>query len=138
MPALVRSHLAYWRNRSVPLVDGLPVEGTGDPETDALLAELQAQYMDLLQADLQHLDEADVAQAARVVRALARRLASRISRRYRQSRQARQLDIRRTIRTNITHGGAMVKLRYRRPRIANPRLVFIGDVPSRSPRSGSP
>lgn len=125
---LVRSHLAYWRNRSVPLAEVMPVESTGEAETDALLAELQAQYMGLLRADLQHLDEADAAQAARLVRFLARRLASRLSRRYRQSRQARQLDIRRTIRTNITHGGAMVKLKYRRPRLTKPQLVFIGDV----------
>jgi uncharacterized protein len=71
-------------------------------------------------------------QAMAEVHALAARLAnkmrSRLSRRERASRKGRRLDLRRSIRRNISHGGIPIELVWRRKRKKPLRLLVLLDV----------
>lgn len=58
---------------------------------------------------------------------IARRLARRISRRRRPARRRGRLDLRRTLRANLTRG-EMIDLRYRRRKKRKVRLVLLCDV----------
>ena len=58
---------------------------------------------------------------------IARRLARRISRRRRPSARRGRLDLRRTLRANITRGD-LIDLRYRRRKRRKIRLVLLCDV----------
>ncbi len=59
---------------------------------------------------------------------LARRMRYRLQRRYRVMRQGRCLDLRRTIRRNLCHGGEPSRLYYRQWRMLPLRLVILHDV----------
>lgn len=63
---------------------------------------------------------------------LARRLwtqmSLRLARRLRSMNQRRQIDLRRTIRHSIPHGGDPIELSYRGRRKRKPRLVLLLDV----------
>jgi uncharacterized protein with von Willebrand factor type A (vWA) domain len=58
---------------------------------------------------------------------IARRLARRISRRRRPSARRGRLDLRRTLRANVTRGD-LIDLRYRRRKRRKVRLVLLCDV----------
>ncbi len=131
--SIVRGHLERWRRKlgvkrrrtehltgdeTLDMViegtlDGRGAAGGGDP---------------LLHMDMKDISDADFPRAARLVGRLARRLATRLSRRYRESHKRRRPNLRRTIRSNIKHGGVLFDLRYRERRVARPRLVLVCDV----------
>ncbi len=78
--------------------------------------------IDLMHATREELDEI----SARVM-PLARKLASRLAARRRHGRKGR-LDVRRTIRRSLAHGGALVDPKWRPRRISKPELVLLCDV----------
>ncbi len=78
--------------------------------------------IDLMHATREELDEI----TARVM-PLARKLASRLAARRRHGRKGR-LDVRRTIRRSLAHGGALVDPKWRPRRITKPELVLLCDV----------
>ena len=63
----------------------------------------------------------------RVTLRIARRLARRISRRRRPSTRRGRIDLRRTLRANLTRG-ELIDLRYRRRKRKKVRLVLLCDV----------
>jgi uncharacterized protein len=70
----------------------------------------------------------DIAEAERVAESLARAMRYRLSRRRKPSARGRGLDLRRTIRRNIAHGGEPVDL-LKRTRPDRPvRIVVLLDV----------
>lgn len=77
--------------------------------------------------DLQHGTRDEIKAVERAVAPLARRLATRLSRRRRHGRRGR-LDVRRTIRRSLAHGGAMLEPRFRPPRVGKPEIVLLCDV----------
>ena len=83
----------------------------------------------LAQTDLRHIADPDaLAEAYRLAERLARAMRYRLSRRERRRRQGRRLDMRRTIRASIGHGGVPLDL-VRRQRKDKPlRLVMLLDV----------
>jgi len=83
----------------------------------------------LASADLRHIvDPADIAQAHALAARLSRVMRARLVRRERVRRRGRRLDLRRTIHRNVSHGGTLVELAWRRRKIRPLRLVFLLDA----------
>ena len=84
---------------------------------------------DLLTAkDFSNFTDEDVKRARRVIRQMAPKLASAVSRRTRISRTGGQVDLRRSIRRSVKHGGEIFELYRQRRRIDTLRLVMLCDV----------
>jgi len=77
--------------------------------------------------DLQHATRGEIDSIKRVVAPLARKLATRLSQRRRHGGTGR-LDVRRTIRRSLAHGGAFVDPRFRSPRVTKPQIVLLCDT----------
>ena len=77
--------------------------------------------------DLMHATRDELAEIEARIAPLARKLASRLSARRRHGRRGR-LDVRRTIRRSLAHGGALVDPRWKPRRITKPELVMLCDV----------
>lgn len=77
--------------------------------------------------DLMHATRIEIEEIERVVAPLARKLATRLSQRRRLGRTGR-LDVRRTIRRSLGHGGVLIDPRFKPPRIAKPEIVVLTDV----------
>jgi uncharacterized protein with von Willebrand factor type A (vWA) domain len=69
----------------------------------------------------------EVAQMRAVVARLARRIKDALAMRQRREQQGK-LDVKRTVRANLRHGGVPVDLRWRRRHRDKPRLVTLCDV----------
>lgn len=79
------------------------------------------------QIDLQYATREEIAAVERAVAPLARRLATRLSQRRRHAKRGR-LDVRRTIRRSLSHGGAFLDPAFRPPRMAKPEIVLLCDL----------
>jgi uncharacterized protein with von Willebrand factor type A (vWA) domain len=77
--------------------------------------------------DLMHATRDELARVERAVGPLARKLATRLAHRRRHGRRGR-LDVRRTIRRSLAHGGVLLGPRFRPPRRSKPELVLLCDV----------
>ena len=88
-----------------------------------------SRFENLTSADLRHItDPADIAQAHALAAHLSRAMRARLVRRERVRRRGRRLDLRRTIHRNVSHGGTLVELAWRRRKIKPLRLVFLLDA----------
>jgi uncharacterized protein with von Willebrand factor type A (vWA) domain len=88
-----------------------------------------SRFENLASADLRHVVEAaDIAQAHELAARLSRVMRARLVRRERVRRRGRRLDLRRTIHRNVSHGGTLVELAWRRRKIKPLRLVFLLDA----------
>jgi len=88
-----------------------------------------SRFENLTSADLRDIvDPADIAQAHALAARLSRAMRARLVRRERVRRRGRRLDLRRTIHRNVSHGGTLVELAWRRRKIKPLRLVFLLDA----------
>jgi len=88
-----------------------------------------SRFENLASVDLRHIVEpADVAQAHALAVRLSRVMRARLVRRERVRRRGRRLDLRRTIHRNVSHGGTLVDLAWRRRKTKPLRLVFLLDT----------
>jgi uncharacterized protein len=88
-----------------------------------------SRFENLTSTDLRHIvDPADIAQAHALAARLSRAMRARLVRRERVRRRGRRLDLRRTIHRNVSHGGTLVELAWRRRKIKPLRLVFLLDA----------
>jgi uncharacterized protein len=88
-----------------------------------------SRFENIAKADLRHIvDSADIAQAHALAARLSRVMRARLVRRERVRRRGRRLDLRRTIHRNVSHGGTLVDLAWRRRKIKPLRLVFLLDA----------
>jgi len=88
-----------------------------------------SRFENLASTDLRHVvDPADIAQAHALATRLSRVMRARLVRRERVHRRGRRLDLRRTIHRNVSHGGTLVDLAWRRRKIRPLRLVFLLDA----------
>jgi uncharacterized protein len=121
------------RDRADQMVDAL--RRAVDREVTArLVDERGAQHvaasrrMPLLEdIDLMHATRNEIDEIERVVGPLARKLATRLSQRRRRGRTGR-LDVRRTIRGSLGHGGVLLHPHFKPPRTAKPEIVVLCDV----------
>jgi uncharacterized protein with von Willebrand factor type A (vWA) domain len=77
--------------------------------------------------DLMHATREELERIEQVVGPLARKLATRLAQRRRRGRRGR-LDVRRTIRRSLAHGGALLEPSFKPPRVSKPELVLLCDV----------
>ena len=77
--------------------------------------------------DLMHATRDELRRVERAVAPLARKLATRLAQRRKRGRKGR-LDVRRTIRRSLAHGGALLEPRFRPPRLSKPQLVLLCDI----------
>lgn len=77
--------------------------------------------------DLMHATRDEIAAVERAVAPLARKLATRLS--HRRKRGSRgTLDVRRTIRRSLSHGGVLLDPQFKPPRRSKPEFVVLCDV----------
>ena len=67
-----------------------------------------------------------------LIRKLAKRLATRHARRRKKAHRG-MLDVRRTMRRNMSNDGLLFNLHWKRTKVERPRLVVMCDVSARWP-----
>jgi uncharacterized protein len=83
----------------------------------------------LAKTDLRHItDPADVVRTHELAARLARAMRARLVRREQVRRRGRRLDLRRTIHRNVSHGGTLIDLAWRRRKEKPLRLVILLDA----------
>ncbi len=83
----------------------------------------------LTSVDLRHIvDPDDIAATHALAARLARVMRARLMRREQIRRRGRRLDLRRTIHRNVSHGGMLLELAWRRRKIKPLRLVVLLDA----------
>ena len=88
-----------------------------------------SRFENLASTDLRSIvDPDDIAQAHALAARLSRVMRARLVRRERVRRRGRRLDLRRTIHKNVSHGGTLLDLAWRRRKIKPLRLVFLLDA----------
>jgi uncharacterized protein len=114
------------------LPDRVERRGEGDDDTAAAgrgRREGASRVEALRSADLRHIvDPDDVAATHALAARLARVMRARLVRREQVRRRGRRLDLRRTIHRNVSHGGTLVELAWRRRKIKPLRLVVLLDA----------
>lgn len=98
-------------------------EGEGEPVGLPGVSDLES----LRGRDFSTLDAGELEQVERVAREIARRLATCRSRRFHPTRRRGRVDLRRTLRRNLTRG-ELVELARRARRVLKPRVVLLCDV----------
>lgn len=79
--------------------------------------------------DLRHIaDPTELEAAHALAERLARRMQVKLTRRARLRRSGQRLDLRRTIHRNISHGGDLIELAWRRRKAKPLRLVILLDA----------
>ena len=83
----------------------------------------------LAATDLRHIVDPDEVAATHALAArLARTMRARLVRREQVRRHGHRLDLRRTIHRNVSHGGTLIELAWRRRKIKPLRLVVLLDA----------
>jgi len=99
---------------------------SGRDSAGRIVASTQA---NLQKADLRHVAEpSEIAEAERLAYRLAVAMRYRLSRRYKAAHRGSKLDLRRTIRRNIHHGGEPLNLVHRARPDRPVRIVVLLDV----------
>ncbi len=126
LPDAWQQHFGVAANDRAPQIE---TEG-GEPEGGGASGRLIAAPMTARsRTDLRHLaDPREIAEAEALAYRLARAMSTRLSRRWRLAHRGRRIDIRRSIRANLGHGGTLLEL-FRKARPARPvRIVAFVDV----------
>ena len=88
-----------------------------------------SRFESLSAVDLRHIVDPDEIAATHALAArLARSMRARLVRREQVRRHGRRLDLRRTIHRNVSHGGTLIELAWRRRKIKPLRLVVLLDA----------
>jgi uncharacterized protein with von Willebrand factor type A (vWA) domain len=105
-------------------------DAEGDAATDGRGRRQGAsRFENLATTDLRHIvDPDEVVQTHALAARLARVMRARLVRREQVRRRGRRLDLRRTIHRNVSHGGTLLELAWRRRKIKPLRLVLLLDA----------
>jgi len=82
----------------------------------------------LRKTDFSEASQKDLPELERIAIRLLRQMSLRLSRRRKRMKQRHQVDLRRTIRRNISRGGDLIDLSYRARKLQQDRLVLLLDV----------
>ncbi|MGM9572137.1 MAG: VWA domain-containing protein [bacterium] len=101
-------------------------------ETKSIWAEISgeiapAEY-NLRNTDLGQLRDDDLEKMQRYLSDLAKKLAVLVSKRLKISARRKRLDLRRTIRKNLSYGGSIFQLVYQAEKINRPKVTLFCDV----------
>ncbi len=95
------------------------------------VVELQLTYSDrevLRRKDFAELTDEEQLQVRQLLRRGALQLSPRRSRRQVAARQGKALDLRRSLRRSLSHGGELIDLSWRRPKLRRRPLVVLCDI----------
>lgn len=101
--------------------------GEADSEGEPLAVPGMSDREQLMEQDFSSFPADQLDEVARLTVQIARRLASQVSRRRRPTRRRGVVDVRRTVRANLTRG-ELIELRRRERRRRRVRLVLLADV----------
>ncbi|MCK8824938.1 VWA domain-containing protein [Fuchsiella alkaliacetigena] len=135
---MIGGKLNYWQ-RQLEKENGVEQEEksidsqlTGDLEMDRVIEQvvssLQQEKEELINKDLNTIPEEELPQVTMLVKELSHRLATKISRRFQRNKKTGQIDLRKTIRSNIKYGGTMFDLKYQEKKVQKPKFLLICDV----------
>src|SRR5262249_31248124 len=82
----------------------------------------------LKRTDFSQASQSDLPELERIAQRLLQHMSLRLSRRRKSKRQRGQVDLRRTIRRNISRGGDLIDLSYKTRKIQQDRLVVLLDI----------
>jgi uncharacterized protein with von Willebrand factor type A (vWA) domain len=82
----------------------------------------------LRKTDFSEASQKDLPELERIAIRLLRQMSLRLSRRRKNMKQRQQVDLRRTIRRNISRGGDLIDLSYRARKLQQDRLVLLLDI----------
>jgi uncharacterized protein with von Willebrand factor type A (vWA) domain len=111
------------------LRDELEREITGRLVADRGASQVAAsRRMPLIEdTDLMHATRTEIDEVERAIAPLARKLATRLSQKRRHGSKGR-LDVRRTIRRSLSHGGVLLEPQFKPPRKSKPEIIVLCDV----------
>ncbi len=111
---------------------GEPVPGSGKDSPDSTSTgqmEGASRVENLSHTDFRKIaDPEELARAHTLAERLAKAMRARLTRRERARRKGRAIDLRRTIRRNIAHGGVLIDLMHKTPKPKPLRLVVLLDA----------
>ncbi len=123
---------AHVPQQALGLPDRLQRRSGGDSESAAHgrgRREGASRAENLASTDLRHIVDPDAIAATHALAVrLARTMRARLVRREQVRRRGRRLDLRRTIHRNVSHGGTLLELAWRRRKIKPLRLVVLLDA----------
>jgi uncharacterized protein with von Willebrand factor type A (vWA) domain len=99
----------------------------GQPKRDRRLPAYSSGE-DLSKKDFGELTGKESEEAARVIAALAQSMGQRLGRRFRPEPKGRRMDLSRTLRRSLRHGGDLMVLNRKQPRPRKTRFVVLCDV----------
>ena len=109
------------------LMNGLNEVGASGKGEGHLVSGASSQQR-LRKTDFSDVPQADIGALERLSLYLLRRMSERLSRRLAIETQGERLDLRRSIRRNISHGGDLVALAYKSKKRQKKRLVLFLDI----------
>jgi uncharacterized protein len=116
------------REKASPMAAGLgngsAPEGEGEQEAYSEASAVQR----LRKVDFSQMPPTDLEELERIALRLLRRMSYRVARRLRARKCRETVDLRRTIRRSICHGGEFIDLRYKGPKRERAKLVILLDV----------
>ncbi|MHB1104182.1 MAG: vWA domain-containing protein [Devosia sp.] len=126
LPQAWQQHLGQVANDRAPQLESGDEPSTGSEASGRLIA---ARTAARARVDLRRFaDAGEIAEAEVLAYRLARSMSTRLSRRWRLAHRGRRIDIRRSIRANLGHGGTMLEL-FRKARPERPvRIIAFVDV----------
>jgi uncharacterized protein with von Willebrand factor type A (vWA) domain len=117
------------RKGSLSLVLGANGVDSGvQPREEAKTVAGASRYERLRKIDFSEVPQQDMADLERIAQRLLRQMSRRVSRRLKPTKSRSQVDLRRTIRLNVSRGGEPIDLSHRGRRSQQPRLVVLLDV----------
>jgi uncharacterized protein len=123
---------AHVPQEALGLPDNVERRGGGESESAADgrgRREGASRVENVSRADLRHIvDPDDIAATHALAARLARTMRARLVRREQVRRRGRRLDLRRTIHRNVSHGGTLLDLAWRRRKIKPLRLIVLLDA----------
>jgi uncharacterized protein len=104
--------------------NGLVPEGEGEQKTYSGASAVER----LKKIDFSQMSQADLEELEQIALRLLRRMSYRLSRRLRAGKCRGTVDLRRTIRRSICHGGELIDLLYKDPKRERAKLIILLDV----------
>ena len=86
------------------------------------------QHERLKKADFSEVPQSDLAELEKIAMKLLKKMSMRLSRRLKSMKARGQVDLRRTIRRNISRGGDPISLSFKGKRLQQDRLVVLVDI----------
>jgi uncharacterized protein len=110
-------------------VVSLPGNSSAETKDDGCRAVIGASTGERLKkADFSELTENDLAELEKIAVQLLKQMSLRVSRRLKSMTEGMQVDLRRTIRRNISRGGDPLDLSFKNRKLQQNRLVIVLDV----------